>query len=192
MAATFRRRNYFTKKGFQTRFILHFLAAAAVVNILTVTLFIVLARNKIDSLLFSMRLPHAGAGALLYPAAFTASVVAVAGVGLLFLWAGRGMYRKIAGPLQRIRTDLHKIETGDLSTEVVLREEDEFKDFAGEINAMVKELNRRFAGLKGQADELFKAAQATRTGAAQESRALRQTMTQAIASLNEQLRAFKL
>jgi methyl-accepting chemotaxis protein len=193
MAATYRRRNYFTKKGFQTRFILHFLAASIVANILTVSLFIVLARHKIDSLLFSMRLPHTSAGALLSPAAFTASIASVVVVSLLFLWAARGMYRKIDAPLHRIRTDLHKVESGDLRAEVILRDEDEFKDFAGEVNAMVGELNRRFTGLKGRTDELAKAAKTLRTSpTVAESQALRQNMMQTISSLEEQLKAFKL
>lgn len=193
MAAPYRRRNYFTNKGFQTRFMLHFLAASIVANILTVTLFIILARHKIDSLLFSMRLPRTSAGALLSPVAFTASIASVVVVSLLFLWAARGMYHKIAGPLNRIRTDLHKIETGDLSSGVILRDEDEFKDFAGEVNAMVAELNRRFAGLKGRTDELAKAAKTLRTSpTAAESQAIRQNMMQAVGSLEEQLRAFKL
>ena len=102
----FRRRNYFTKKDFQTRFILPFLAASSVANILSVTLFIVLARQKIDDILYSMRMPSLNIGALLAPAAFIASMVAVIAVSLSFLLAARGRFHVIAGPLQQIRGDL--------------------------------------------------------------------------------------
>jgi methyl-accepting chemotaxis protein len=192
MAEKYKRRNYFTKKGFQTRFILHFLTAAAVANVVTVAVFVVIARKKIDSLLFSMRLPQAGAGDLLSSAAFVASITAVVAVTLLFLWAAREMHNKIANPLHQVRTDLHKITKGDLHSRVTLREEDEFKFFAEELNTMVDGLNRRFTGLKNQADELAKSAKTLSTSPTEEeSRAVRRNMTQAIQSLEEQIRSFK-
>lgn len=192
MAMPYKRRNYFTKKGFQTRFILHFLTAAAVANVVTVAVFVIIARKKIDSLLFSMRLPQSGAGDILSSAAFFASIAAVAAVILLFLWAAREMHHKIANPLHQVRTDLHKIEKGDLHFRVILRDEDEFKCFAEEINTMVDGLNRRFTGLKNQADELAKSAKALSTSpTAEESRAVRRNMMQTIRSLEDQIRAFK-
>jgi len=193
MAEAPQRRNYFTKKGFQTRFILHFAAASVLANAFSVALFIVLAKNRVDSLLYSMRLPQFGAGALLFPAAFTASVAAVVGVALLFLAAARELYHRTTGPLHRIRTDLQKIGSGDLSLRVVLREEEEFKCLAGEINAMVEALNSRFSGIKGRVDELDKMARALGTSPTPEqSRTLRNGLKQAIRSLEEHIRAFRL
>ena len=192
MTAPYRRRNYFTNKGFQTRFILHFLTAAAVANVVTVAVFVIIARKKIDSLLFSMRLPQTSGGDILSSAAFFASIAAVAAVILLFLWAAREMHRKIANPLHHVRADLHKIETGDLHSRVTLRDEDEFKCFAEELNTMVDGLNRRFTGLRNKADELAKAAKTLGTSpTSEESRAVRLNMTQTIRALEEQIRSFK-
>lgn len=189
----FRRKNYFTKKEFQTRFILPFILASLLINIATVTLFIILARNKIGKLLFSMRLPPVSAGTLLAPEAFLAGAVATVAVSLLFLWASRGRYQKIAPPLKQIRADLHKIATGDLGTRVSLREEDEFKDFAGEINAMVDALNRRFVVLKNQADGLTSASDALKASpGAAEARAASQSMKQAVNAMKEHIGSFTL
>lgn len=192
MATAYKRRNYFTKKDFQTRFILPFLLASLLANIITVTLFIVLARNKIDSLLFSMRMPDTSAGALLSPAAFLASIVAVVALSLSFLWAARGMYHKIAGPLHQIRDHLHKIGAGDLSSRVILRENDEFRDFAEEINTMAEALNRRFTVLKNQTADLAKAADAFKTSLkTTESMAISQNMAGVIKAMEQQIGAFK-
>lgn len=192
MATSFKRRNYLTKKDFQSRFMLPFLLASLLANILTVTLFIVLARNRIDDLLFSMRMPAASAGALLSPPAFLASIVAVAALSLSFLWAARGMYHKIEGPLHQIRGHLHEISAGDLSSRIILRERDEFRDFAGEINAMTDALNRRFTVLKDQAADLAKAADTLRTSPkGPEAMAIRQNMTAAIKTLEQQIGGFK-
>jgi len=151
---TFRRRNYFIKKGFQSRFMLRFIAASLAVALLAVVLFIVLARNKLDVVLFSMRLPASGTTSLLSREALYASIAAVVAISILYLLSARSMYHKISGPLQRIRTDLRKISSGDLGCRVTLREVDEFKDFADEINVMAEALGRRYAGLKNRADDL--------------------------------------
>lgn len=193
MAKPYRRRNYFIKKGFQSRFMLRFIAASVLANVITVTVFIFLARKKIDGLLFSMRLPNVSVGALLSSEAFTASIVAVVSVSLLFLWVARGMYDKIAGPLHRIMADLHTIGNGDLSCRVTLRDMDEFNDFAGEINAMVETLNHRFSGVKNRADELARASKDLRNAPdTTEARAVIRTMRTSISSLDEQVQAFKI
>jgi methyl-accepting chemotaxis protein len=193
MAKAFRRKNYLTKKGFQARFLLPFLLASSLANVATVTLFVVLARNKIDGMLFSMLMPDTSAGALLAPIAFVASLVAVVAVSLLFLWAARGSHHKIAGPLLDIRAGLQKITAGDLISRVALREIDEFKDFAGEINAMVAALNSRFAGLKGLAGEMSAAAGALKSSAKpEEFRAASRSMRGAINAMAEQIRSFDL
>lgn len=192
MHPIFRRRNFFTKKEFQTRFALPFFLASLLVNGVTVTLFIFLARHRIDSLLFSMRLPRASAGSLLAPAVFIAGSAAVVAVGFLFLWASRGMYQKIAGPIKHIRAHLHKISKGDLGSLLTLRDLDEFKDFAGQINAMVKTLNGRFAVLKDKAEDLARAADALRAPpAATGARGAQQIMIAAIKSMEEQIGALK-
>ena len=192
MATTFRRRNYFTKKDFQARFMLPFIVASLLANVITVTLFIFLARNKIDSLLFSMRMSHNGAGALLAPAAFLASIVAVVALSLSFLWAAQGMYHKIEGPLHQIRGHLHKLGAGDLSFRINLRQSDEFRDFAGEINAMAEALKHRFTVLNDQAADLAKAADALKTTPqAAEVAALRRHMAGVIRSMEQHIGDFK-
>jgi methyl-accepting chemotaxis protein len=193
MASTlFRRRNYFTKKDFQTRFLLPFLFASSLANVLSVILFIVLARDKIDGLLYSMRMPSGNIGALLAPTAFLASIVAVIAVSLSFLWAAWRRYNIIAGPLQQIRADLHKIGAGDLSSRIILRERDEFKDFAEEVNAMAEALSHGLLVLKNQAEDLSKAAEVLKASpGADASRTLSQNMAGVIQSMQKQIGSFK-
>jgi methyl-accepting chemotaxis protein len=172
---------------------LRFIAASVLANVLTVTVFIFVAKKKIDGLLFSMRLPSISAGALLSSEAFFASIVAVVSVSILFLWVARGMYDKISGPLHRIRADFHTIGNGDLSCRVSLRDVDEFKDFAGEINTMVETLDRRFASLKSRADELANSSKVLRNAPNEaESRAVIRSMRATISVLDEQIQAFKI
>ena len=192
MATTYKRRNYFTKKDFQARFMLPFILASLLANLITVTLFIVLARTKIDSLLFSMRMSNTSAGALLSPVAFLASTVAVVSLSLAFLWAARGMYHKIAMPLHEIRGHLHKIGAGDLSSRISLRESDEFRDFAGEINVMAEALNHRFTVLREQAADLATAVNALNASPGRaESVTLHRHLAGVIKSMEQQIGEFK-
>ena len=192
MAVEYKRRNYLTKKDFQARFMLPFLLASLLANVLTVTLFIVFSRNKIDSLLFSMRIPDTSAGALLSPEAFLASIVSVIALSLVFLWAAQGMYHKITGPLHQIRGHLHQIGVGDLSSRVILREGDEFRDFAGEINTMAASLNRSFTVLKDQTEELAKAVDTLKTSPGPaESAAISRNMAALVKAMELQIGAFK-
>ncbi len=189
MAQANRRRNYFILKNFQTRFILPFLAASFLANITAVTLFILLARRKIDSVLFSMSLPVTSAGILLSLPAFIACISAVAGVSLLFLWVFNGMYQKIDVSLRYLGADLRKISAGDLGSRVSLRESDEFRDFAGKINVMAGKLSSRFKTLKDQAEDLAKAAETLKKSS---DPAANQSLKRAINSLQERIKAFKL
>ncbi len=193
MGEKFRRRNYFVLKSFQTRYIIPFFVASLLANVIAVTLFIYLAKKKINSILFSMSLPHTDVGALLSPVAFVACIVAAITVSLLFLLVFQAMYRKIEGSLHHISVDLHKIADGDLGSRVILRENDEFREFAGNINIMAEEFNSRFKGLKDHAEELVKATEPLRNPpATPESSAARQNMRRIIKSMEDQIQAFKL
>ncbi len=193
MAAAYKRRNYFIKKGFQTRFMIPFLLSSLLANIIAVTLFIIPARSRIDTLLFSMQLPNTDPGALLTPLALLAGVAAVAAVSLLLLWSSRKLYHTISDSLRQIRSDLQKMTAGDLSCRVTMRERDEFHDFAEEINAMTCELNGGIMRLKELAREVTEAAGGLKVSPdSAEYRASRETMMRAIRSMQEGIGAFKI
>jgi methyl-accepting chemotaxis protein len=193
MAKAYRRRNYFVLKNFQTRFILPFLAASFLANIIAVTLFIILAKKKIDSVLFSMRLPVTSAGVLLLQPAFIACIIAAVAVSLLFLVVFHAMYQKIDDSLRYLGADLHKISADNLGFRVTLRENDEFRDFAEKINSMAGELSNRFKALKDQAENMAKAAEALKNPPdPAKTPAARLGIKRAANSLEEQVKAFKL
>lgn len=192
MTKKYRRRKYFINKGFQTRFILPFLLSSLLANIIAVTIFINLARYKIDKLLFSMRMDHASAGALLTPMAFMAGTAALLSVILLVWWMTRGMNYRLTESLHQIRSDLGNIGSGNLSCRITMRERDEFHDFAEEINAMTGELQRRFNGINEQADDLFSAADVIKASPdSAPSHAVVQSVRVRIKSMRERLGAFK-
>ena len=189
----FRRKNYFTKKGFQSRFVIRFLAASLAINAVAVILFIFLAKQKIDDVLFSMKLPATGTGSLLFQESLTINIAAVVSISILFLLAARSMYHKIEGPLLQIRTDIKRISLGDLGYRVIMRETDEFKDFADEINTMTDALGRRYAGMKHRADDVAAAIKVLEnTPTPQETKEQMQRIKDGIIALREQIGAIRL
>jgi methyl-accepting chemotaxis protein len=193
MAKAYRRRNYFVLKNFQTRFILPFLAASFLANIIAVTLFIILARKKIDSVLFSMRLPVTSAGVLLSQPAFIACIIAAVAVSLLFLVVFHAMYQKIDDSLRYLGADLQRISAGNLGFRVTLRENDEFRDFGEKINSMAGELGNRFQAFKDQAENMAKVAETLKNPPdPSKTPAARLAIKRATDSLEEQIKAFKL
>ncbi len=193
MAKKFRRRNYFIKKNFQSRFILRFILVSYLWNVIAVILFDVLASRKMDSILFSMTLPRVSMGGLLFREALYANSVAVLCVILVFTIATKGMYTDIARSLFRIRADLMRFGRGDLGSRVMLSEDDEFRDFADELNAMIAELGRRFKGIKRHVRQIDGAAKRIKKAEkAGDEEALKEKILQDIACLEEEVRGFKL
>lgn len=193
MAKKFRRRNYFTKKGFQSRFVVRFLVISCIWNLITIMLFNFLASRKMDALLFSMRLPAADTGSILLREAFYSNAVAVFFVVLLFFMTARGLYNKIVSSLYRIRADLLRLERGDLGSRIMLSQDDEFGDFAGEMNYMAAELHHRFQGIKGHVRHINKAVKRLeRAGANLDEKCEKEKITHHLKALEDEVRAFRI
>jgi len=65
---------------------------------------------------------------------------------------------KIAGPLFRVENALAAIGRGDLTERVKLREDDQLKQLAGQINQMTESLKARVEGLEVELQNLRQAA----------------------------------
>jgi methyl-accepting chemotaxis protein len=192
MKKQYRRRNYFTKKKFQSMFILRFLVVSLIGSVVAVILFNIFSLNKIDSLLFSMRLPAASTGGLFFREAFWANCIALAFIFLVLVYAVEGLHNKIVGTLFRIRVDLSRLIRGDLGSRVFLQEGEEFKDFADELNLMTVELSHRFAGIKADVRKISRTVGDLRDGLeAGERTELKRRLEEQVENLESQIAGFK-
>jgi methyl-accepting chemotaxis protein len=192
MKKPYRRRNYFTKKNFQSRFILRFLVISLIGSIVAVILFNIFSLNRIDSFLFSMRLPAASTGPLFFREAFWANSIALVFIFLVLVFAVEGLRNRITGALFRIRVDLSRLIKGDLGSRVVLREGEEFKDFADELNLMAIELSHRFADIKTNARQISRTVGDLRDAQEEaERRELKRRLTEQVGSLESLIEGFK-
>lgn len=144
MSKTFKRRNYFIDKGAQSRFIAGFALASVVGGIVAVFSFRYFAQKKIDATLYSMRLPEVPMGSLLMQEMLITLLVSALLVIILFALTARKVFSRIDGPLKKMAGSVRNITGGDLLSEVRLRENDDFRQFATEVNIMAGNMKKRF------------------------------------------------
>jgi len=191
MGKTFCRRRYLIDKGFQSRFILRFVAISTLGSTIAVAGFIFLARRRLDAFLNSMRMPDVAAGDMLLFDSLTANAAAILFTLLMFFVAARGLFRTAAGPLHRIHRDLQQFSAGNLGFRVVLREGDEFVAFADSVNAMADGLNRRFKNMRDHVEDLSKTVDELRgTSDNHEANALRTRLARRVKAIDDTVKEF--
>jgi methyl-accepting chemotaxis protein len=155
MDKAYKRKNYFVNKDFQGRVIVWLLTIAFASSVLAVLLFIALADRKIDRLLYSMTIPSSAfRGNILIKEALWANGTAVVVSSLTFIAAGIVIFRRITGPLLNIRREISKIGSGNLTCRITLRKNDQFQDFASEVNYLSSELHSRFSSIDSRSKKI--------------------------------------
>jgi methyl-accepting chemotaxis protein len=191
MPKGYRRRNYFIKKGFQSRFILRFLLVSSLWSILSIALFNFLAYKKIDTILFSMRLPAKNTGSLFLEEVFYANITALIFIILTFLITARGIHKKIVRSLFRIRVDILRFVRGDMESRIMLSQEDEFKDFAETFNGMALALQQRFSDIKDHLDHITESVIKLRASSEGNNQVLYQDIMSHLDELEKKINTFK-
>lgn len=147
----YRRRNYFIKKGFQTRFILRFISVIFLGIIVSSGIVYFLTSKKIEEAYYRSHIKIASTGEIVYPILFTANIITVGIIIVITIIITLLISHKIAGPLYRIEKSIHEIGEGNLSFKIYLRAKDELITLAEIFNNMM-------AKLKGKIEKIQEAA----------------------------------
>jgi methyl-accepting chemotaxis protein len=91
---------------------------------------------------------------VLKPLFIYANLFSILFVAVLLVITGVLMMRKVNGPLYRIAEDLKMIGEGNLSSAIILRKRDEFRDVAVALNEMLDTLRVRFGELREKYGEI--------------------------------------
>ncbi len=149
-----RRKQYYIKRRFQSRFILQF-SSLIIVGLAAFGLAIYFySTQTLTTAFVHSKLRVMSTADFLLPALLVASLivitlVAIAGAMRLLL-----LSHKIAGPLYRLEKTAEAIGAGNLKLQVRLRSGDELQDFARSMDDMVRELRARALEIKNQNDRL--------------------------------------
>jgi len=144
----FRRRKYLINAGMQIRYSVLFVIIAILGNICAVAIFNILASKKLDSVIWSTHINVESTGQLIGPLFIYVNTATFAFITILLILSGIWMIRNSSGPLYRMARDINKIAEGDLSTNISLREKDEFQDVAIDLNHMTEKLRADFSSTK--------------------------------------------
>jgi len=156
MQKNYKRRIYYIKNSAQGHFIFRFLMISLMGGIGAVSVFNILASKKIDTVLYSMRMPKISPGGLLWNEMLYSNIFVIIFTMLVFAITARGLYIKVNGPLKKITSDINRMADGDLTLEICLREDDEFKDFAADLNQVTYKLRQTFNTIKEANQEIIK------------------------------------
>jgi methyl-accepting chemotaxis protein len=147
---TFRRRNYFIDKKFQTKFIARFSVLVFLGGIITIAvLYFFGTQSKTVAIINSRVVAKTTADfilPLLLQTVITVTIAVGITAGLLMLLVSH----KISGPLYRFKKVMEALEGGDFSSEFHIRSTDQFQDLADEINGMIRNTKREVLEFKNK------------------------------------------
>ncbi|MBL7068601.1 MAG: methyl-accepting chemotaxis protein [Candidatus Omnitrophica bacterium] len=164
-----RRRNYFIKKSFQTRFFTMFLLLLVAQAVLIGTLFMRIAGDTLTTGYCGPRFVVDKTSNFFLCNYIILSAV----VGITVLIAGLLVFiflsHRIAGPLYRFESALRGLQSGDLSSRVRLRKTDQLAELESAMNEAVDKLDGRLKELKADLEEADDSATKNNTAAAKEA-----------------------
>ncbi|MEW6602143.1 MAG: methyl-accepting chemotaxis protein [Nitrospirota bacterium] len=150
----FRRRKYINDTKLQLKFVSTFVIVCLLCGILTSAVFNYLALKKLESLMWSTHINIESTDELLTHLFMNVNIINFISVAALLIIAGFWRIRKITGPLYRMREDIGKVAEGDLPANIALRQKDELKDIAYELNNMIKSIRDRFAAINKKYEDI--------------------------------------
>lgn len=145
--ADYKRRNYFIDKAYQGRMILRIVMVCAAGLLLELALFNFLSYRNLEAMRWRTHISAETVGDITGTYLIYSSIFAVVFTcAALFVYL-RVMHRRAAGPLYRMKRDIEMAAEGDLSLNIWLRREDDFKETARELNQMVAAIRQDFRHL---------------------------------------------
>jgi len=155
MTPQHKRRTYYIKNSAQGKFISRFVLTSVLGGAIALAAFNYLAYKKIDTVLYSMRLPKISPGGLLWNEMFYTNLFVIVFIVIAFTLMARGLFNKLHGPLKKMTYDINRMTRGELNFSVSLRQKDEFADIASELSLMSASVNQRLATIQDLTDEII-------------------------------------
>ena len=152
----YRRRNYFIKKQFQTKFILRFCALVVLGSVISGVILYLLSRGTVTTAFVNSRLSIVNTADYILPALIGSGLVSVALISIATAIVVMYLSHRIAGPLFRIEKSAEEIGSGNLALKIRLRSTDEITRMADGLNEMTENLRKSLLEIKSQSDDLGK------------------------------------
>jgi len=150
---SYRRKQYFIQKEYQTKFILKLSALILAGTVISTVLILYFSQDTLTSSYVNSRLEVKSTSAAILPAvmltnAITVTVIFIAAVVVILF-----ISHKIAGPMYRFEKEIKKIDEGDISGTISLRDKDQFEKLAQSLDGMVAGLRQKITLIQDTVDQ---------------------------------------
>lgn len=146
--ATYKRRNYFIEKSFQSRFILKFCALIVLGGFLTIVLLYFLATKSTTVTVVNSRVLVRTTADFILPILIQTVAIVTVIMGLAAIAVTLFVSHKIAGPLYHFKKAIEELGGGDLSRDFRIRRLDQLQVLAVAFNDTIKKLRERMQVIK--------------------------------------------
>jgi methyl-accepting chemotaxis protein len=155
----YRRKQYFIKRGYQTKFVLKFCLLVLLGAVISTALVYYFSLGSVTSTYANSRLTIRATSTAIMPAVIYTNLITLGLITVATVFVVIFVSHRIAGPLYRFEKELSEIAHGDLTKVVQLRKRDEVTEMAENLNRMTSSLRARLLEIRGLLDEASKLAQ---------------------------------
>ena len=155
---TYRRKNYFIKRDFQSKFILKFCLIILIGTILSTGLLFLFSQGTLTSSFQQSRLVIKNTSLAILPAVIYTNLITLGMITLATIVVTLFVSHKIAGPLFRFEKELKEIEKGNLTKSIKLRKKDQTTDMADSLNKMSAGLHEKVLDIRIGVENLIESA----------------------------------
>jgi len=149
-----RRKNYFIKREFQTRFILKFCGLLILASVISGFILYLFSRGTATTTFVNSRLSIMSTADYILPVLIGGSLITVILVSIATVVLVKYLSHRIAGPLFKIEKGVREVGEGNLNLKVALRSTDEISKQAECVNEMTGKLKTHLLEIKARARDL--------------------------------------
>src|SRR3990167_5140637 len=136
-----RRKNYFIKREFQTKFILKFCALVALTALISAIVVYLFLSRSVTTVFENSKIVIKPSTEFVMPGLILSSLVSILLVSLATIVTVLFISHRIAGPLYKLENSLERMAECDLSFDISLRKNDETKTLSEAFNRTLRRLN---------------------------------------------------
>lgn len=149
----YKRKNYFIKKGFQSKFILKFCFILLCGIILSTGLVFIFSQETLTSSFNNSRLVISSTAEAIMPTLLITNLITLGIITLAAIGVTLFVSHRIAGPMFRFEKDIKRVASGDLSVRINLRHKDQFSEMADAFNEMASSFHGKIVQIDKALDQ---------------------------------------
>ncbi len=143
-----KRRNYFIDKSFQGKFILRFSLIVIISSIIIGGLLLFLARSSTTVAIENTKVVVKNTADFLLPLILVTLIIVTIFSAISVALLTMLVSHKISGPLYRIKKEIEKLHSGDLTADFRIRKGDQLQELVNSLNQMTAAMQQKVKQLK--------------------------------------------